>query len=75
MNKFFKDYVRSSITISEFVYQYEQVLNARYLKEKEQECKDKKFNTNFENMLQDGSRGNKSLYRKNVYEISRRVIL
>ena len=35
MNKLFKDYVRSSTTISDFVYQYEQALNARYLKEKE----------------------------------------
>ena len=32
MNKFFKDYVRSSTKISDFVYQYEKVLNARYLK-------------------------------------------
>ncbi|XP_050281816.1 protein FAR1-RELATED SEQUENCE 5-like [Quercus robur] len=41
MNKFFKDYVRSSTTISDFVYQYEQALNARYLKEKEQDVKTK----------------------------------
>ena len=34
MNKFFKDYVRSSTTISDFVYQYDQVLNVHYLKEK-----------------------------------------
>ena len=34
MNKFFKDYVCSSSTIRNFVYQYEQVLNARYLKRK-----------------------------------------
>ena len=41
MNKFFKDYVRSSTTISDFVYQYEQALNAHYLKEKEQDVKTK----------------------------------
>ncbi|KAL4621485.1 hypothetical protein ACB092_06G231400 [Castanea dentata] len=41
MNKFFKDYVRSSTTISDFVYQYELALNARYLKEKEQDVKTK----------------------------------
>ena len=34
MNKFFKDYVRSSTTISDFVYQYDQALNVHYLKEK-----------------------------------------
>ena len=75
MNKFFKDYVCSSATISDFVYQYEKVLNARYLKEKEHDVKTKKFSANFENMLQDGSRGSKSLYKKDVYEISKRVIL
>ena len=31
----------SSTTISDFVYQYELALNARYLKEKEQEVKTK----------------------------------
>ncbi|KAL0005429.1 hypothetical protein SO802_012990 [Lithocarpus litseifolius] len=41
MNKFFKDYVLSSTTISDFVYQYELALNARYLKEKEQDVKTK----------------------------------
>ena len=41
MNKFFKDYVCSSAMISDFVYQYEKVLNARYLKEKEQDVKTK----------------------------------
>ena len=41
MNKFFKDYVHSSTTISDFVYQYELALNARYLKEKEQDVKKK----------------------------------
>ena len=37
MNKLFKDYVRSSTMISDFVYQYEQALNACYLKEKKQD--------------------------------------
>ena len=41
MNKFFKNYVHSSTTISDFVYQYEQALNACYLKEKEQYVKTK----------------------------------
>ena len=41
MNKFFKDYVRSSIAISDFVYRYELALNSRYLKEKEQNVKTK----------------------------------
>ena len=75
MNKFFIDYVRSSTTISDFVYQYKQLLNAHYLKEKENDVKTKKFSANFENMLQDGSRNGKSLYKKDVYEILRRVIL
>jgi hypothetical protein len=30
MDKFFKDYVRSSTMVSDFVYQYEKVLDARY---------------------------------------------
>ena len=47
MNKFFKDYVCSSSIISNFVYQYEQVLNARYLKEKEQYVKTKKIQCQF----------------------------
>ena len=42
MNKFFKDYVHLSTTISDFVYQYELALNAHYLKEKEQDVKKKK---------------------------------
>ena len=41
MIRFFKDYVHLSTTISDFVYQYEQVLNAHYLKEKEQDIKTK----------------------------------
>ena len=41
MNKFFKGYVRSSTMISDFVCQYEKALNARYLKEKQQDVKTK----------------------------------
>ena len=41
MNKFFKDYVCSNTTISDFVYQYEQALITRYLKEKEHDVKTK----------------------------------
>ena len=41
MNKLFKDYVHSSTMISDFVYQYEQALNACYLKEKEQDVETK----------------------------------
>ena len=41
MNKFFKDYIRLSTTISDFVYQYELALNEHYLKEKEQDVKKK----------------------------------
>jgi hypothetical protein len=41
MNKFFKDYVRSSTMVSEFVYQYEKALDARYFKEKERDVKTK----------------------------------
>ena len=51
VNKFFKDYVRSSTMISDFVYQYELALNARYLKEKEQDVKKKNSVPIFENML------------------------
>ncbi|OMO51406.1 Cysteine-rich receptor-like protein kinase, partial [Corchorus capsularis] len=39
MNKFFKDFVRSSTLLSDFVYQYEEALNARYVKEKEKDVK------------------------------------
>ncbi|XP_042980200.1 protein FAR1-RELATED SEQUENCE 5-like [Carya illinoinensis] len=35
MNKFFKDYIRSSTMVSDFVHQYEKTLDARYFKEKE----------------------------------------
>ncbi|XP_059461898.1 protein FAR1-RELATED SEQUENCE 5-like [Corylus avellana] len=41
MNKFFKDYVRSSTMVSDFVYQYEKALDARYFKEKERDVKTK----------------------------------
>ncbi|KAG6703898.1 hypothetical protein I3842_07G108600 [Carya illinoinensis] len=37
MNKFFKDYVRSSTMVSDFVHQYEKALDARYFKEKEKD--------------------------------------
>ncbi|KAG2690939.1 hypothetical protein I3760_09G214000 [Carya illinoinensis] len=39
INKFFKDYVRSSTMVSDFVYQYEKVLDARYFKEKEKDVR------------------------------------
>ena len=74
MNKFFKGYVCSSTMISDFVHQYERLKCALFEKEIAR-CKDKNFNANFENMLQDGRRGGKSLYKKDVYKISRRVIL
>jgi len=41
MNKFFKDYVRSSTMVRDFVHQYDKALNARYLKEKEKDVKTK----------------------------------
>ncbi|KAF5476290.1 hypothetical protein F2P56_008021 [Juglans regia] len=41
MNKFFKDYVRSSTMISDFVHQYEKTLDARYFKEKEKDVRTK----------------------------------
>jgi len=41
MNKFFKDYVRSSTMVSEFVYHYEKALDARYFKEKQKDVKTK----------------------------------
>ena len=43
MNKFFKDYVRSSTMVSEFVYQYKKALDAHYFKEKERDVKTKAF--------------------------------
>ncbi|KAG7990683.1 hypothetical protein I3843_02G036900 [Carya illinoinensis] len=39
MNKFFKDYVYSSTMVSDFVHQYEKVLDARYFKEKEKDVR------------------------------------
>ncbi|KAF5477811.1 hypothetical protein F2P56_004424, partial [Juglans regia] len=41
MNKFFKDYVRSSIMVSDFVHQYEKAIDARYFKEKEKDVRKK----------------------------------
>ncbi|KAG6702791.1 hypothetical protein I3842_07G052900 [Carya illinoinensis] len=41
MNKFFKDYVRSSTMVSDFVHQYEKALDARYFKEKEKDVQTK----------------------------------
>lgn len=35
INKFFQDYIDSSTMVSNFVYQYENALNAHYFKEKE----------------------------------------
>ncbi|KAG2720704.1 hypothetical protein I3760_02G047200 [Carya illinoinensis] len=39
MNKFFKDYVYSSTIVSDFVHQYEKVLDAHYFKEKEKDVR------------------------------------
>ncbi|XP_042988834.1 protein FAR1-RELATED SEQUENCE 5-like [Carya illinoinensis] len=44
MNKFFKDYVRSSTMVSDFVHQYEKALSARYFKEKEKDVRTKSSN-------------------------------
>jgi hypothetical protein len=41
MNKFFKDYVRSSTMVRDFVHRYDKALNARYLKEKVKDVKTK----------------------------------
>ncbi|KAG6662611.1 hypothetical protein CIPAW_03G254300 [Carya illinoinensis] len=41
MNKFFKDYVRSSTMVSDFVHQYEVAIDARYFKEKEKDVRTK----------------------------------
>ncbi|OMO89454.1 hypothetical protein COLO4_19755 [Corchorus olitorius] len=41
MNKFFKDYVRSSTLVSDFVHQYDKALNAHYQNEKEKNVKTK----------------------------------
>ncbi|KAG7963945.1 hypothetical protein I3843_09G143900 [Carya illinoinensis] len=41
MNKFFKDYVRSSTMVSDFVHQYDKALDAFYLIEKENDVKTK----------------------------------
>ncbi|XP_041011363.1 protein FAR1-RELATED SEQUENCE 5-like [Juglans microcarpa x Juglans regia] len=41
MNKFCKDYVRSSTMVSDFVHQYDKALNAHYLSEKEKDVKTK----------------------------------
>jgi hypothetical protein len=38
---FFKDYVRASTIVHDFVHQYDKALNARYLKEKEKDVKTK----------------------------------
>ncbi|XP_041001639.1 protein FAR1-RELATED SEQUENCE 5-like [Juglans microcarpa x Juglans regia] len=41
MNTFFKDYVRSSTMVSDFVHQYEKAIDARYFKEKEKDVRTK----------------------------------
>ncbi|KAG2666757.1 hypothetical protein I3760_15G079000 [Carya illinoinensis] len=41
MNKFFKDYVKSSTMVSDFVHQYEKAIDARYFKEKEKDVRTK----------------------------------
>ncbi|XP_042939380.1 protein FAR1-RELATED SEQUENCE 5-like [Carya illinoinensis] len=41
MNKFFKDYVCSSMMVSDFVHQYEKTLDARYFKKKEKDVRTK----------------------------------
>ncbi|KAK0586037.1 hypothetical protein LWI29_038466 [Acer saccharum] len=41
MNKFFKDYVRSSTMVSDSVHQYEAAIDARYFKEKEKDVRAK----------------------------------
>ncbi|KAF8408854.1 hypothetical protein HHK36_004923 [Tetracentron sinense] len=41
MNKFFKDYVRSSTMVNDFVHQYEKALDARYFKEKGKDVRTK----------------------------------
>ena len=41
INKFSKNYVRSSTIVHDFVHQYDKALNARYLKEKEKDVKTK----------------------------------
>ncbi|KAF5477213.1 hypothetical protein F2P56_003878 [Juglans regia] len=41
INKFFKDYVRSSTMVSDFVHQYEKALDACYFKEKEKDVRTK----------------------------------
>ncbi|XP_042979987.1 protein FAR1-RELATED SEQUENCE 5-like [Carya illinoinensis] len=41
LKKFFKDYVRSSTMVSDFVHQYEKTLDARYFKEKEKDVRTK----------------------------------
>ncbi|KAG6713953.1 hypothetical protein I3842_05G178800 [Carya illinoinensis] len=41
MNKFFKYYVRSSTMMSDFVHQYEKVLDSRYFKERENDVRTK----------------------------------
>ncbi|XP_058192211.1 protein FAR1-RELATED SEQUENCE 5-like [Rhododendron vialii] len=39
MNKFFKDFVHSSMLVSDFVYQYEKALDKRYQSKKEKDVK------------------------------------
>ncbi|EYU45435.1 hypothetical protein MIMGU_mgv1a023244mg [Erythranthe guttata] len=39
MNKIFKGFGRSSTLVSDFVHQYEKLLNSRYIKEKEKDLK------------------------------------
>ncbi|XP_035545152.1 protein FAR-RED IMPAIRED RESPONSE 1-like [Juglans regia] len=41
MNKFFKDYVRASTMISDFVHQYDKTLNGCYFSEKDKDVKTK----------------------------------
>jgi hypothetical protein len=73
MNKFFKDYVRSSTMVSEFVYHYEKALDARYFKEKQKDVKTKTSRPILKTCYMMEVEAAK-VYTRVFFDVSRRVI-
>ncbi|KAG6699806.1 hypothetical protein I3842_08G081800 [Carya illinoinensis] len=70
MNKFFKDYVKSSTMVSDFVHQYEKAIDARYFKEKEKDVRTKSTRAIMKTPLkieEEAAMGDSKTYGVNAY--------
>jgi hypothetical protein len=74
INKFFKDYVRSSTMVSDFVYQYEKALDAHYSKDKERDVKTKTFRPILTTCYRMEAEAAKVYTKKSFFNVLRRVI-